>query len=581
MKKVLLFLLTLVTVAVTMRAQDVPEQSVEPQIDIDESKEIVLIYFFAEEGAAIHATINEETLNVMYGFGYKEIPRNGEEQPLSIEAYAQEDGKAPSEVVTYYFVVSAMEKTAAPTIIVEDYYDGDVYHGSNDYIYSYDNFFFFGKKVAIVNNDDDPSTMIFYRYDKDGEWNDYCPYEELCYQFPCEYSFTIEAYAQAEGKLPSTPVSLDLYFEDDYPEWWCYNFIEDGIYYVYLSDSTIMVCPPTTDDLDMAGFGNDTWYTGDIVIPETVNHKGKTYTVTEIGPWAFATCGVRKVSLPNTITRIGYKAFYRSTLTEINIPASVTSIGFDSFLSTCYLEKLNVDEDNLVYDSRDNCNAIIETATNTLIQACKTTVIPSSVPIIGQYAFGGDLYNQGVPLSDVYVIPNTVTTICDQAFYDCNMKKLLITNSVTSIGEWSFASCYNLESVDLPESLLKIGMSGFGYDSKIKRIISRALVPPDASEVVYDRINNYEQATLFVPAESLEAYQTHEEWGRFTHIVPFIGAGPGDINGDGNIAISDATNLIDQLLSGDELPAYADVNGDGVVTIKDVTDLIDMLLGGN
>ena len=91
----------------------------------------------------------------------------------------------------------------------------------------------------------------------------------------------------------------------------------------------------------------------------------------------------------------------------------------------------------------------------------------------------------------------------------------------------------------------------------------------------------YEQATLFVPAESLEAYRAHEEWGKFTHIVPFVGAGPGDINGDGNIAISDATNLIDQLLSGDELPAYADVNGDGVVTIKDVTDLIDMLLNGN
>ena len=57
----------------------------------------------------------------------------------------------------------------------------------------------------------------------------------------------------------------------------------------------------------------------------------------------------------------------------------------------------------------------------------------------------------------------------------------------------------------------------------------------------------YEQATLFVPAESLEAYRAHEEWGKFTHIVPFLGAGPGD----------------------------------GVVTIKDVTDLIDMLLSGN
>ena len=90
----------------------------------------------------------------------------------------------------------------------------------------------------------------------------------------------------------------------------------------------------------------------------------------------------------------------------------------------------------------------------------------------------------------------------------------------------------------------------------------------------------YEQATLFVPAESLEAYQSHEEWGKFARIVPFLGAGPGDINGDGNIAISDVTNLIDLLLSGNELPAWADVDGDGNVSIKDVTTLIDMLLSG-
>ena len=86
---------------------------------------------------------------------------------------------------------------------------------------------------------------------------------------------------------------------------------------------------------------------------------------------------------------------------------------------------------------------------------------------------------------------------------------------------------------------------------------------------------------LFVPNESLEAYRTHEEWGKFTHIVPFIGAGPGDVNGDGSISVGDATNLIDLLLSGGELPAWMDVNGDGHVSIKDITDLIDMLLGGN
>ncbi len=81
--------------------------------------------------------------------------------------------------------------------------------------------------------------------------------------------------------------------------------------------------------------------------------------------------------------------------------------------------------------------------------------------------------------------------------------------------------------------------------------------------------------------ESLEAYRAHEEWGKFSHIVPFIGAGPGDVNGDGKIAISDVTNLINLLLSSDELPAYADVNGDGRVSIQDITALINKILTGD
>ena len=88
----------------------------------------------------------------------------------------------------------------------------------------------------------------------------------------------------------------------------------------------------------------------------------------------------------------------------------------------------------------------------------------------------------------------------------------------------------------------------------------------------------FEQVKLFVPQEGLEAYKADPEWGLFTHIAPFIGAGPGDINGDGTIAIGDVTTLIELLLYGGELPAYADVNGDGEVSINDITILIDALL---
>ena len=76
----------------------------------------------------------------------------------------------------------------------------------------------------------------------------------------------------------------------------------------------------------------------------------------------------------------------------------------------------------------------------------------------------------------------------------------------------------------------------------------------------------------------MEAYQAHEQWGQFYRIVPFLGAGPGDVNGDGKLSISDVTGIINELLSSDELPAYCDVNGDGKVSIADVTALINMLL---
>ena len=63
--------------------------------------------------------------------------------------------------------------------------------------------------------------------------------------------------------------------------------------------------------------------------------------------------------------------------------------------------------------------------------------------------------------------------------------------------------------------------------------------------------------------------------------MPFIGAGPGDTNGDGVINVADVTDLIDVLLCGGELPAYCDMNGDGNINVADMTSLIDMLLSSD
>ena len=172
-------------------------------------------------------------------------------------------------------------------------------------------------------------------------------------------------------------------------------------------------------------------YNGGITIPSTANG----YKVTRIGSWAFNWCGgLTSVNIPETVTSIGYQAFIGTSIREIDLPNSleriedfafqccynlisifipknVTSIGYGSF-EGC-LNSMVVDSDNPVYDSRDNCNAIIKTATNELIKGCKNTIIPKTVTKIGILCFS----HCGNGFTSI-VIPESITSIDHRAFLD-------------------------------------------------------------------------------------------------------------------------------------------------------------------
>lgn len=212
-----------------------------------------------------------------------------------------------------------------------------------------------------------------------------------------------------------------------------YDFAIGVFYYKITSGNKVMVTYPSNNSSDpYSGYYKPS---GNITIPSSVTYGTTTYTVTSINQWTFYGC---------------------SGLTSITIPSSVTGIGACAFKDCSGLISIIVDSGNSVLDSRDNCNAIIHTATNKLIVGCKTTVIPNTVTSIGDCAFLGCSSLTSIS------IPNSVTTICQCAFQNCSgLTTVSIGSSVTTIGLGAFSGCNSLASINIPNSVTTIGNKAF------------------------------------------------------------------------------------------------------------------------
>ena len=211
----------------------------------------------------------------------------------------------------------------------------------------------------------------------------------------------------------------------------------------------------------------DNEYSGDVVIPETVTYHGITYSVTSVRESCFRDCSsLTSITIPNSVTSLGDYCFWNcsslasitipnsvtslgdycfwdcSSLTSITLGNSVTSLGLLCFYDCSSLERIVVDAANPVYDSREDCNAIIHTSTNELIVGCKNSQIPNSVTSLGEECFSG----------------------CS------SLTSITIPNSVTSLGEACFAGCSSLTSIYMLPSTPPSTEWNLFYDTPLRSV---------------------------------------------------------------------------------------------------------------
>ena len=224
-------------------------------------------------------------------------------------------------------------------------------------------------------------------------------------------------------------------------------------------------------------------------------------SVTSIGSDAFRKCsGLTSVTIPNSVTSIGGSAFEGcSGLTSVTIGNGVTSIGQYAFRNCSGLASITVAQGNAKYDSRDNCYAIIETASNTLIAGCKTTIIPNSVTSIGYSAFSGCSGLTSITL------PNSVTSIGEKAFSGCSgLTSVTIPNSVTSLGSDAFNGCSGLTSVTIGNSVTSIGSYAFYGCSNLTSVKSKIETPFAFGSSAFYYVSG--TCVLTVPKGTRDAY---------------------------------------------------------------------------
>ena len=350
-------------------------------------------------------------------------------------------------------------------------------------------------------------------------------------------------------------------------------------------------------------------------IPPKVAHQGNLCTVNMIKDHAFAYCySMVRAEIPFTVNKIDSYCFYDSRniskfimreglqqigsyavshvnkLPTVTIPASATTVSVNAFTYDPALKSILVADGNPNYTSVDGI--LFSKDKKQLISFADgygtQYTVPDGTKVIGTEAFRG-----ATALSSVS-LPKYLNEVGGYAFFDCSaLTDITVPHGVTTIGNYAFGSCSAMTQTELPATLTSLGYRVFYNVPDLTTLKVKATTPPTC-KTYFDShsgetletfmADHYTGVNLFVPPGCAQAYRAANTWKKFQNIseTEFPAESMrGDVNGDGQVNITDAIALINHLSNSSTIDmSGADTNFDGQVNITDVTVLLNYLLGG-
>ena len=337
------------------------------------------------------------------------------------------------------------------------------------------------------------------------------------------------------------------------------------------SNTLILGCEKTVIPEGIKAIGDDAFHFCEgltsITLPKSVTSIGKCAFryctsltsinlpdgISVINESAFEECwSLQSATLSKSLVEIGKDAFSGTILESVTIPASLKTIYGNPFPKS--LTSIIVDQKNPNFDSRDNCNGIMDKKTNTLVVGCAATIIPKSAVAIGDSAF----YNCTSLRS--FNIPSNVKKIGKEAFSFCtSLEKIVIPEGVTELDTYAFYHCDHLTTINLPSTIQE-----FGYYVFSSCPISMMEVKmKDPVTLVSDLFSGCVKATLYVPSGCAEKFQNMSYWKDFKSIV------------EGSMPKRDLIDFAD-LDAKDICVENWDTDGDGELSKKEAAAVTDL-----